>query len=393
MAIDVTIKNYEAIPDLTLTISGFTGLTGLSNSGKSVFIRGIKSAIYNDSTERCINWNASEAKVCLNFRAPHSPLKIEWTRFRQTAEVKINDDQVFRKLGGQTPKPVIDYGFRLIGNKSPNFHLLEDTFFLLHEPVGVVADVFQEVLHFSKVSDALELCNGEKKKAVSKLNVRREDLTSAEQAAKEIPVLESVEQQIDSLLQTIQKQQDLQTTLDTVKSLEIKIIALSDTVSRLSTLKTQLRQSIKNVEQMDVLQKEEEVLQVTERVNRFSDLQHKLKWVTGIPSIITTIEELLNITKIGVSLNTVSTAMDKSQALKTLVTPAQATFVSYTEGLASLLSVQGWQEAHKQTEGQLVSIEKERQGLQDEFQQIQAKLAEVKTCPLCNNPFQHEEHP
>jgi DNA repair ATPase RecN len=171
--LNVKIKNFQSIGNISFDIDGFTVIVGKNNLGKSAIIRAIDAALTNRTGSEFVRWGKTKAEVSLK----KDTLDVNWSK-GDTATYKVNG-QSFSKLNRSVPQPILDAGIKKmeIGDQKINplvAHQFEELF-LLNEPGSVITDVLSIIYNLNVLSDADELCVKDLKAKKSLLKIRETD--------------------------------------------------------------------------------------------------------------------------------------------------------------------------------------------------------------------------
>lgn len=158
----VSVKDFQSLKNVALTIEGFTVLLGPSDVGKSALVRAISSALFNRPGNAFVRTGETSAEVALA-GAPSTtePLDVVWTKGKNPA-VYVVRGQTYKKVGKGTPDLVEQAGYRVVELRDaelrPQIAGQADRLFLLHESGSTLVDALAAASRLDIFSDAIEAC-------------------------------------------------------------------------------------------------------------------------------------------------------------------------------------------------------------------------------------------
>lgn len=145
----VAVKNFQSIGELSLDLGPITVITGSSNSGKSAFVRAIRTALSNARGSGYMRDGKGEASVFLDF-AGH---KVLFTRSKSVAyEV---DGESYSAMAGEQPAPLAGLPFDLDLQVSDQF----DKLYMVTATPSQCAQIVTEVTSADRLMAAVDVCN------------------------------------------------------------------------------------------------------------------------------------------------------------------------------------------------------------------------------------------
>ena len=110
--VDVKVKDYQSIKDVTLRIEGLTILKGESNAGKSSLFKAIQSAVFNRFRSGCVRFGQDESIIRLRYS--DSPLILEVRKQPQGSPLislgcKAQGYKTYSKLNRDVPPEVSSF--------------------------------------------------------------------------------------------------------------------------------------------------------------------------------------------------------------------------------------------------------------------------------------------
>ena len=201
-------KNFQSLKDVSVDLSKFTVVVGASSSGKSAFIRSLKTIVSNPRSSSFVTHGEKFSSLTL-YRDDGTEVLFEKGEGHGRYVVSRGDlREEYTKLGGDVPDAVSSaLGILPVetGKQSLNFAGQFDRPYLLDETGSVVARVLGELTNVTKIFDAVREASRRKQNASSLMRTRSEDLVrlnlKKQQFVSLRGQLEAVEQ-AEKLLQT-----------------------------------------------------------------------------------------------------------------------------------------------------------------------------------------------
>lgn len=181
----VEVRNFQSLYDVKLDVAKFTVIVGPSSSGKSAFMRALRTLASNSRGTSFLSYGQTQASV--------SARGLDWTVTLERGAhngYKVSTsagDDTFTKLGGAVPDRVTEIlGIQPISDgMSINFADQFDRPYLVGETGQTVARVLGELTNVSRIFDAVREANRRRSGASSLLKTRKSDVeglkTQAEQ--------------------------------------------------------------------------------------------------------------------------------------------------------------------------------------------------------------------
>lgn len=250
--IQVSVRGFQAVEDVSFEIEGFTALVGRSNIGKSAIVRAIKCALTNASGtdfvrhgERCSR-KIRGTKKCrcqcsVWIRTPG--LDLLWEKGDETNQYTVNG-QVYNRVDRGTPtflQP--DFSPVKVGDEKLLLQVADqfEPIFLLNRPGTVVADVLSDVAMLDDINAATSLAEKDRREAVSTHKVRENDLVEAKRL---LEAYTGLDEPVSSVAQVERAYKLLSRSVQEVRSLELLL-------ERLQALAAVVR-GLKPVDQLGV---------------------------------------------------------------------------------------------------------------------------------------------
>lgn len=202
MAIKVRIRDFQSIADATITIDGFTVITGTNNSGKSAVMRAIRGVFTNPPASALLRHGSAFLSVELTFA---DGTTIRWEKGWEKPDQRggsVNryfvDGKEIENVGRGCPPEVLEYGVREIKAASDRVwpqiaDQFNGTLFLVDRPGSSIAEALSDVEKVGKLTSALQLSEKDRRSSESELKVRRSDVKDATKKLERFEGLEKLE--------------------------------------------------------------------------------------------------------------------------------------------------------------------------------------------------------
>lgn len=202
-------KNFQSLKDVSVDLGKFTVVVGASSSGKSAFIRSLKTIVSNPRSSSFVTHGEKFASLTMETGTGATVLFEKGEGHGRYVVSREGEESLeFTKLGGDVPDAVSSaLGILPVetGKQSLNFAGQFDRPYLLDETGSVVARVLGELTNVTKIFDAVREASRRKQNASSLMRTRSEDLVrlnlKKQQFVSLRGQLEAVEQ-AEKLLQT-----------------------------------------------------------------------------------------------------------------------------------------------------------------------------------------------
>lgn len=229
------VLNYQAIEKADLPLSPFTVIVGASNSGKSAFLRAIRTLAANTSSQGFVRVGSKQALVQV-VTDDHQIISLERGPALSTYTVAIPDgtEQKYAKAGVTVPSDVADVlALPAIEGDSLNFAFQFDRPFLLDAPGTKVAKVLGDLTNITVLHEAVREANRRRLDASGKLKVRRadeKDLDARLDAYRELP---AEKRRLEKAATLLAKAQDVEAQRDRILNLIQEVTLIEVRLSEL----------------------------------------------------------------------------------------------------------------------------------------------------------------
>ncbi len=227
----VKIKHFQSLYDISLELAPLTVIVGPSSSGKSAFMRGMRTLTSNRRGNEFISHGERTAVITavtdrgtVTLTRSHSQQQNSYTVTPDDPQHPLAPERTFSKLGGDTPPEVSE--FLGIEAKDPiNYASQFDKPYLLDDSAGEAARTLGALTNVAVIFEAARESNRRKLSTAQTLRTRAEDL---ETIKAKIPRYRSLKQQAAAL--TAAEQQ-----LTAARAAEKKILDLATAITAAET--------------------------------------------------------------------------------------------------------------------------------------------------------------
>lgn len=238
MPITVRVQNFQSIRDQTVTIAGFTVITGPNNCGKTALLRAIQGVFTNAPAGPLVRHGASHLTVDIDFGDGN---RIRWEKGEKINRYTVNG-KVLDNVGRGVPPEVAALGLSEIKAGSdrlwPNFaQQFGGVLFLVDRPGSVVAEALSDVDKVGRLTDALRSAESDKRSATADLKIRRKDVSDAKSSLEFYAGIDAVEALVDKTEIAVSAIHSLGDNLAKAKDLASRLGSARATVDRLSPVR------------------------------------------------------------------------------------------------------------------------------------------------------------
>lgn len=246
MAFTVRVRDFQAIKDVTLRVSGLTVVTGTNNSGKTSLMRAVRGVFTNPPAGPLVRLGSAYLSVDLTFDDGHT---LTWEKGHEKPGGKgkaINrytiDGKTLEGVGRGVPSEIEALGVRGITAGSEETwpqiaRQFDGNLFLVDRPGSVVAEALSDVERVGKLSDALRASESDRRAVVSEVKIRRADCVRLHDRLKQFGSPDSPGG-FDEVLDQIKRAS--QTHVADLDATALKLAALRELAARLEKAREQV---------------------------------------------------------------------------------------------------------------------------------------------------------
>ena len=205
------VKNFQSIADVTVDFGSFTVMVGPSNSGKSAFLRGVRTCVRNSFVPSNVRQGTSKSEVDLEF---NDGVQVGIERGKSLSTYKMGSgSSVFTKSSRTVPDEVMAaLRFPLLDSIDPSFSFQFDKPFLLSESGSTAAQVIGSLTNVSMLHQAVREANRRRQEASGVLKVREKDVeryTAQLETFRDLPGTKKKLQNAEEKFNSVRSQQRL----------------------------------------------------------------------------------------------------------------------------------------------------------------------------------------
>jgi exonuclease SbcC len=171
----VEVEDFQSIQKVEVVVGGFTVIVGPSNSGKSAFLRAIKTVAYNATSPAFVRKGERVAQL----RLAIDDRVVGLTRGRSVSTYIVDDgstQETYAKAGTSVPKAVqAVLRFVEIEGEPLNFAFQFDRPYLVSDTGSKIAKVLGDLTNITLVYDAVREVNRRRLEAGTKRKIRVSD--------------------------------------------------------------------------------------------------------------------------------------------------------------------------------------------------------------------------
>lgn len=219
--IQIRIKNYQSIEDVSLEVKGLTVISGKTNIGKSAIIRAISGAILNDSVIGMVRKGSSFSSV----EVKSSDYEFLWEKGERGINRYTIGDRVLDKVGAKTLDEMSQMGFKSVRVGSDDVYpwLATQFFpiFLLDKPGSQVTEFISEVSRLNVLQNAINLSNKKKKRLNDQYSLKESEvkkISIKKSAFLSLPEIKTLHAEIEDQLSSIVEYDSLITNLNSINA-------------------------------------------------------------------------------------------------------------------------------------------------------------------------------
>lgn len=254
------VENFQSLAVVPMMFDQFTVLVGPSNSGKSAFLRAIRSLVRNTFVPANVRQGQTKAIVLIYLNG-HI---ISSERGKSLSTYYLEDDP-YPKSGKSVPPEIVQaLKMPLIEGIDPHFSFQFDRPFLLAESGSTAASVIGSLTNVSVLHAAVREANRRRGNVSSTLKVRYEDREKLQQRVETFRFLPARKKSIDKARKALQKAEGLQASLS---ALQTATSALEASQAFLETF------TLPEVPDIDLASLEADIAEL----NALDDLTHTVK--------------------------------------------------------------------------------------------------------------------
>lgn len=204
----VQIENFQSLDVVGVVVDKFTVLVGPSNSGKSAFLRAVRSLVRNIFVPANVRQGKTKTIVLIYLNG-HI---ISSERGKSLSTYYLEDDP-YPKSGKSVPEPIVKaLKMPLVEGIDPHFSFQFDRPFLLAESGSAAASVIGSLTNVSVLHAAVREANRRRGGVSATLKVRYGDKERLQQQVEAFRYLPARRKALDKAKKALQSAEELQAT-------------------------------------------------------------------------------------------------------------------------------------------------------------------------------------
>jgi ABC-type cobalamin/Fe3+-siderophores transport system ATPase subunit len=265
--IQIRIKNYQSIEDVSLEVKGLTVISGKTNIGKSAIIRAISGAILNDSVIGMVRKGSAFSSV----EVKSEEYEFKWEKGERGINRYTIGDRILDKVGAKTLDEMSQIGFKSVRVGSDEVYpwLATQFFpiFLLDKPGSQVTEFISEVSRLNVLQNAINLSNKKKKRLNDQHSLKEAEIKRISLKKKSFSVLPEVirlHAEIDDQISSIIEYDGL---IDNLAKIWTRLESNKDRIFKIQKITQVKLPSISDRVELDAYKRAEAVLKTVETLN------------------------------------------------------------------------------------------------------------------------------
>lgn len=239
MPFTLRVRDFQAIKDATIRVSGLTVVTGTNNSGKTSLMRAVRGVFTNAPAGPLVRLGTAHLTVDLAFDEGRT---LTWEKGHDKPNGKgkainryIIDGKSLEGVGRGVPPEVEAFGVRAISAGSDEIwpqiaRQFDGNLFLVDRPGSVVAEALSDVDRVGKLSDALRSSESDRRAVTSEIKIRRADCVRIQDRVKQFDGFDDAQTQITAA----------QIRLADLIAKQLELASLSDLAVRMQKARAQV---------------------------------------------------------------------------------------------------------------------------------------------------------
>jgi DNA repair ATPase RecN len=229
------VKNFQSVADVTVDFGKFTVMVGQSNSGKSAFLRGVRSCIRNSFVPSNVRQGTTKSEVDLLF---DDGTQVSIERGKSLSTYKMNNGaDVFTKSARGVPEEVeAALKIPLVATVDPFFSFQFDKPFLLSDTGSIAAQVIGSLTNVSLLHNSVREANRRRQEVLGVVKVKEQDVRQLQidfESYRDLPQrkkeLDNIQESLRDVESVQQKLDGLTSALDVVRYAQESIDSLDET--------------------------------------------------------------------------------------------------------------------------------------------------------------------
>lgn len=440
--INITVKGFQSVEDLKVSIDGFTAIVGRSNIGKSALVRALKCALTNAEGVSFVRHGIDCVRVLRGVKTCKCAASVHivtdgfdllWEKGDAVNRYFFNGER-YDKPGKGIPEFLATNGLApvKVGDSAGCIQIADQFFpiFLLNQSGGIVAETISDVSRLDRVNKATKLVEKDRRDLQATKKVREADADRLKIRLCTYEGLDEALQRVDDVDRQFAVIEAKEGKLDTIKGYILKLGTLAVRIRSLASVGSVKVPDIEVIGQLGP--KVEQLTKFSEDYDRREAVVSGLKWVESLD--VPDLREVSSLNSKLEDVNRFSVEYERRQsrvkdlewvaALDTTVPDISemkalaSKFTLLTSWISKIRAVKGKYESVtkalkapvpdpdtlQQLQGKLVTLDRftaKLQALQNSVATLEADLAKVESeesglelevsalgvCPTCVRPL------
>lgn len=255
----IEVRNYQSLYDVSLDMARFTVIVGPSSSGKSAFMRAIRTLASNTRGTSYISHGKEQASITA--RGEGWVVSLERGKSNAYRVVRDGAEETYTKLGGAVPEAVTSLlGIQPISDAgSPSCSDQFDRPYLVGETGQTVARVLGDLTNVSTIFEAVREANRRRQASSGVLKTRKTDIEELREQA----------QQFKGIKERQRVLQEAESVLENAKTMHARAAALERLIEEAEIAQVALAKTERLLPDLPSL---EPALSALGRLNRLKEL-------------------------------------------------------------------------------------------------------------------------
>lgn len=282
----VRVRNFQSILDASITIDGFTVLTGTNNAGKTALFRALRGVFTNTRGSDFVRYGCGHCTVDVE---NEEGKKIKWEKGPDGTNTYVIDGKRFDRVGFGVPQEVKDWGVVPVTvNKIdywPQVAPATKVGFLIDEPGSVLAEAIADVERMNQLGGALKACESERRSVRSERKVREKDRSILLEKKEKFSGLDEVLGNIQEVTRKWERSEQTRRAMQQLLSLRQRLHKAREAVGLFQSL-GKVEALIPSQQRVDAAKEtRRETIESLDLRGRFQQLKEVLLGLDGIDKI------------------------------------------------------------------------------------------------------------
>jgi len=404
--VEVEIRGFQSIEQVSIRIDGFTALVGRSNIGKSAVVRAIKCALTNSlgtsfvrHTTYCAR-SVRGAKTCkcqTTVRLKAEGFDLLWEKGDSVNKYTFNG-QVYDKPGQGIPDFLITSGFApvKVGDDVGSIQVADQFFpiFLLNQSGPAVAEAISDVARLDRVTAATKMVEKDRREVVSTKKIREKD---AEELRVRLAAYDGLDAALDKTESAVRALVRVESEAQRVTVLDRYITTTGALVARLKALWEINSVAVPDLETVLTQSKKATLLtkfanELNRRVEDFKNLSWVDKFLGLVPAIEglqEVIDKIRQLDKWIQRMRSYKARFTALEAAEKIILPALDPLETNRDKLRELTR---FASKHTSITKSIQQVQAELDATEAEEKLVQGEVDALGVCPTCTQPVQSGRH-